>query len=296
MRTTTFSLLSMALMASSAFAEVSFNSTDSESNFDGVVPAIVLSKDCAAAYSEKLQCSDLLFKLRDSENGPAHFTASDLKDFCTTDCVNSLNDWDKTLNEKCTSGDKKAVAKLERGGDYLGLVLKNRHSLQENLYWAFCLKDDRKNDFCLTRTDLPAFPSGNDTSNVVDFCSSSCRTQEAYLIRTAVQDAGAKVSIFDVSVCPNVDPSSFPMNTAMLSAFGTTDDDTEASEKTDSTILPGTTYDFNFYSEKSSNSSSNVTVTSAGSAASGAAGESSGVRFIVSWATFGLAAVAAALI
>jgi hypothetical protein len=144
MRGFTFSAISVALMASNALAEIGFNSTDSDANFDGVISSSVLSSDCATAYAEKLACSNLLFQLRDSVNGPALMTSENLKTLCTTDCLDALNEWDTTLNDKCDPDDKAAVAKLEKGGEYLSLVLQNKHALQENLYWIFCLKDEDK--------------------------------------------------------------------------------------------------------------------------------------------------------
>lgn len=53
MRSASAYLLGAAL-TSSASAEVRFNSTDGESNFNGIVPASSLLEDCAAAYAKSL--------------------------------------------------------------------------------------------------------------------------------------------------------------------------------------------------------------------------------------------------
>lgn len=141
MRTSTISLVAAALMAHSAFAKVSFNSTASDYKFDGVIPSGVLSKECGAVYAKELSCPELLFELRDQSTGPTLFKKTVLEEFCTSDCIDSLNSWDKELNKTCTDKDKAAVAKLSSGGEYLALALNNAHQIQENLYWTFCLAD-----------------------------------------------------------------------------------------------------------------------------------------------------------
>lgn len=141
MRSIQFSFLWAAVILGQASAEVSFNSTLADSDFDGTVPANTISEKCGAAYAATVKCSDLLFRLRDSEMGPEYFTQKDLGDFCSTDCIDSLNNWDKKIQEDCTDEDKLAVEDPTGSVLYLSMVLEDRHSIQENLYWTFCLKD-----------------------------------------------------------------------------------------------------------------------------------------------------------
>ena len=54
MRSPSAYLLGAALTTSSASAEVRPNSTDGESNFNGIVPASSLLEDCAATYAKSL--------------------------------------------------------------------------------------------------------------------------------------------------------------------------------------------------------------------------------------------------
>ncbi|KAI5814135.1 hypothetical protein BZA77DRAFT_108760 [Pyronema omphalodes] len=242
MRSTT-SILCAALMAGCAFAEVSFSSTDKDYDFEGQVKA-TLSKDCATAYSQKVSCSPLLLQLRDDNKGPALLNSKNLKDMCTTECIDSLNAWDKAVNKACTSEDKKAIMLEDDNAEYLQLALNGAHQIQESLYWTFCLQDEAKSDFCILRNNLPAFPE--DPKEVPDFCGSSCRTQQAQLITQIAKDAGSKTKIYDPKNCPNVDVSSFRMNSITLKAFGASEP-TAFVEENDDNDIPGTGYEFDIY-------------------------------------------------
>ena len=55
--------------------------------------------------------------------------------------MDSLNEWDTNLQGSCNDRDKNFVDSL-KSGVYLGLALEDKHSVQENLYWSFCLKDE----------------------------------------------------------------------------------------------------------------------------------------------------------
>jgi len=135
------SLISAFLFLTIAQAKVSFNTTVKGFDYDGIIPAASLSASCAQAYAAQVSCTDHLFKLRDLESGSKLFRANDLAQFCTEDCVNSLNDWDTNLQGGCNDRDMNIVNSL-KSGVYLGLALKDKHSVQENLYWSFCLKDE----------------------------------------------------------------------------------------------------------------------------------------------------------
>lgn len=136
-------LLSIPLLFLLSFtqAQVSFNSTLKTYDFYGVVPASSVSKQCGEAYAARVQCTDHLFKLRDKEKGPKMFSNRELSKFCTTDCIDSLNAWDMNLQGSCTDEDKLVVEDPTGAAPYLALVLRNKHSIQENMYWTFCLKD-----------------------------------------------------------------------------------------------------------------------------------------------------------
>jgi hypothetical protein len=137
------SLLSLPLLlATLAQADVSFNSTVSSYDFDGRIPASSLSKACASSYAALVKCTSDLFKLRDSENGVKLFTKTKLGQFCTDECVDSLNEWDTNLQGSCSSADRRVVQNPTGAAVYLGMALEGRHSVQENLYWAFCLQDE----------------------------------------------------------------------------------------------------------------------------------------------------------
>jgi len=135
------SLISAFLFLTIAQAKVTFNTTVKDFDYDGIVPAAGLSESCAHAYAAQISCTDHLFKLRDSERGSKLFRAKDLAEFCTEDCVDSLNEWDTNLQGSCNDRDKNFVDSL-KSGVYLGLALEDKHSVQENLYWSFCLKDE----------------------------------------------------------------------------------------------------------------------------------------------------------
>ncbi|KAF8246786.1 hypothetical protein K440DRAFT_683731 [Wilcoxina mikolae CBS 423.85] len=303
MRLPSIPILCVALMAGIAFAEISFNSTDKEHNFNGIIPASSLTKDCVTAYAQKLQCSPLLFKLRDSTNGPTLFTEKNLKELCTSDCADSLNSWDKELNKACTDDDVKALKNVGESGEYLSLVLDNDHAIQKNLYWAFCLQEEDKDNFCILEKNLPVFPTN--PKEVPDFCKSSCRTQQAYLVTSSAKDAGVELDIYDPKNCPNVDISSFKMNVVMLGAFGTTADKTKGSAGgSNSTILPGTGYNYTLYSDDlaatakkapktTAEESTGSSAAAAQATASGIGGENASIgRAVVSlFTTFSLAAL-----
>jgi hypothetical protein len=142
MRSPVIHALCTNLMVGIASTEISFNSTDKGHSFNGIVLASLLTKNCATTYTQKLECSSLLFELRDSINGPALFTEKNLKELCTSDCVDSLNSWDKKLNKVCTDNDVKALKDAGESSEYLSLILKNDHAIQKNLYWAFCLQEE----------------------------------------------------------------------------------------------------------------------------------------------------------
>jgi hypothetical protein len=99
--------------------------------------------------------------------------------------------------------------------------------------------------------------------------------------------------MYDVSACPNIDVSSFPMNVAMLDAFGTTGASNNTATTTDSNLIPGTTYKYTMYSDEFSSGNSS---SSSNGTASVEEDTSAGVRSVVSWATLGLAVVLAAMI
>ena len=135
------SLISAFLFLTIAQAKVSFNTTVKGFDYDGIVPAAGLSDSCAHAYAAQVSCTNHLFKLRDSEKGRKLFRTNELAEFCTEDCVDSLNEWDTNLQGSCNDRDKNFVDGL-KSGVYLGLALEDKHSVQENLYWSFCLKDE----------------------------------------------------------------------------------------------------------------------------------------------------------
>lgn len=151
---------------------------------------------------------------------------------------------------------------------------------------------------------MPDFPT--DPKEVPDFCKSSCRTQQAYLITSSAKDAGVKLDIYNPKNCPNVDISSFKMNVVMLKAFGTTSDETKGSDEGSNSILPGTGYNYTLYSDDLVTTAKEASKTSAAegstsSSASGAAvsrinGENASIgRAAVSlYTTFGLTALVAA--
>jgi hypothetical protein len=141
-----FSLLLLGLVQ----ANVSFNSTLKDADFDGRVPVNSISAKCAEAYAAPLKCTDHLFRLRDEDKGPKLFNNNDLGLFCTSDCIDSLNAWDMKLQAACSEADKLLVEDPTGSVKFLSMALEDKHSVQENLYWAFCLKDEY---------DLPLPPS-----------------------------------------------------------------------------------------------------------------------------------------
>ncbi|CUS13043.1 unnamed protein product [Tuber aestivum] len=266
------SLISASLFLTLAQAKVNFNTTVKDFDYDGIVPAANLSESCAQAYAARVSCTDHLFKLRDSEKGSKLFRNDDLAEFCTEDCVDSLNEWDTNLQGSCDDRDKVFADSL-KSGVYLGMALKDKHSIQENLYWAFCLKDQKsgdKNDFCLAKSDddLPAWPSntaGNasDTALISDFCQSSCRTQQSYLMHRSARHLGfSTIDLADAEkICPGLDVSTFPVSIEMLDAFGSSADPSpgraDGSPNTDGDAgqIEGTEYDWDFYKSDFDNGS-----------------------------------------
>ncbi|CAZ83313.1 unnamed protein product [Tuber melanosporum] len=274
------SLISAFLFLTLARARVSFNTTVKGFDYDGIVPATGLSESCAEAYAARVSCTDHLFKLRDLEKGSKLFRTKELAQFCTQDCVDSLNEWDTNLQGSCDDRDKNFANSLG-SGVYLGMALKDKHSVQENLYWSFCLKDEKsgeKNDFCLAKSDdLPAWPSntaGNasDTALISDFCKSSCRTQQSYLMHRSAKHLGfSAIDLADAEkICPGLDVSTFPVSIEMLDAFGSSADPSpgrpDASKQAgeDAGQIEGTEYDWDFYkSDFGSGTAASLRVSSA---------------------------------
>ena len=131
MRSPSAHLLGAALTTSSASAEVRFNCTDGESNFNGIVPAGSLLEDCTAAYAKSLTVLPPPSRLRGNSSGPALFTEGSLKELCTPEFVDSLDDWDKELNKVCTDDDIKSLEEAGGAGQYLALAPENSRSIQK---------------------------------------------------------------------------------------------------------------------------------------------------------------------
>ncbi|PUU82460.1 hypothetical protein B9Z19DRAFT_968178 [Tuber borchii] len=268
------SLTSAFIFLTIAQAKVSFNTTVKGFDYDGIIPAASLSASCAHAYAAQVSCTDHLFKLRDLERGSKLFRTNDLAEFCTEGCVDSLNDWDTNLQGSCDDRDMNFVNSL-KSGVYLGLALKDKHSVQENLYWSFCLKDEKSgktNDFCLVKSDkLPAWPSntvGNasDTPLIPDFCRSSCRTQESYLMHRSASHLGLpSIDLADAEkICPGLDVSTFPISIKMLDAFGSAANPLPGRANSSKQVgenakqIEGTEYNWNFYKSDFDNAASSL--------------------------------------
>ncbi|RPA96678.1 hypothetical protein L873DRAFT_1693815 [Choiromyces venosus 120613-1] len=257
------SIISAFLFLTIAQAKVSFNSTLKDFDYDGIIPVAGLSQSCAEAYAAQVSCTDHLFMLRDSKRGSKLFRTDDLTNFCTDTCVDSLNMWDTNLQGSCNDKDKEFVDSL-KSGVYLGMALEDKHSVQENLYWSFCLKDEKsgkKNDFCLAKSgNLPAWPSNtpnnaSDTALISNFCQSSCRTQESYLMHRSAEHLGfSSIDLANAEkICPGLDVSTFPISIKMLDAFGSSADPSPGQVDPSKPIdkkagqIEGTEYNWDFY-------------------------------------------------
>ncbi|KAI5778179.1 hypothetical protein EDC01DRAFT_377325 [Geopyxis carbonaria] len=262
----TLSILAVALGASGALGEISINSTNTEYGYKGEMRG--LSEKCSVAYSAKIQCSDLLFKFRNATLGPELFTESNLKDLCTTDCIDSLNDWDKKIQEDCNEKDQEQME--DPSGNtpiYFHMALMSFHEIQENLYWPFCIKDQSDDSFCLLKPGLPAWPTkASDASKDSDFCKSACRAQQSYLLFAA---SGGSTSLAN---CPDANSSTYEMNVISTKAFGTPISDKDNKAKQSTGMLKGTGYNITtmFLGEAVANASTSVSG-SAVASASGAA-------------------------
>lgn len=241
MQTTT---LLLALVGAAA-AKITFNENLPEFGFQGELKGV--SDSCLKAYSAEVDCTDSLFSFRNDTLGPDLMNKSSLEELCTGTCIRSLNDWDNAVRKACTDEDL-LVLENPTGAtpQYFAMVMRGRHEVQEHLYWPFCITDQKTNDFCVLKS-LPEFPPADAVSLEVtgEFCASSCRLQQSYLLHAATAAAEIDAKVYNSKKCPEIDQSGFLMNTYSFGAFAVNvhEQAKDAKGTIDGKLLEGTGYE-----------------------------------------------------